>query len=252
MRKKQITMDSSAPIEEVFKRFLLSKKAMGLAEKTLASYQQHFIAIRKHLDVTMLIDYLQKSDLETMTASMRDAKLAANTIRTYTATLNSFFSWCNEEGIADINIPLYKAEETIKETYTDSELEALLNKPNMRACTFSEYRNWVIIYLLVNNGCRAATIRNIMIKDLDLENRVIYLRHIKNKKSQVIQLGDYIGSIFMEYLRIHKVNIGDYLFPNEYGVQVNESCLRLSIARYKKRRGVQKILLKINNQKGHR
>ncbi len=47
MRKKRITMDSSAPMEEVFKRFLLSKKSMGLAEKTLESYQQHFIAIQK-------------------------------------------------------------------------------------------------------------------------------------------------------------------------------------------------------------
>ena len=51
-----------------------------------------------------------------------------------------------------------------------------------------KYRNWVIINLLLNNGCRAATIRNIKIKDLDLENRVIYLRHTKNKRSQVIPL----------------------------------------------------------------
>ena len=61
-------MDSSAPIDEVFKRFILSKKALGLAEKTLESYQQHLVAIRKHLDVTMMIDDLKKSDLEAMTA----------------------------------------------------------------------------------------------------------------------------------------------------------------------------------------
>ena len=243
VQKKRIMMDSSAPIEEIFKRFLLSKKALGLAEKTLESYQQHLVAIRKHLDVTMMIDDLQKSDLEAMTASMRDAGLASNTIRSYTRTISSFLSWCREEEIINLRIPIYKAEETIKETYTDSELEALLKKPNMRTCNFSEYRNWVIINLLVNNGCRAATVRNIMVKDLDLENRVIYLRHTKNKKSQVIPLCDSLCITFREYLRIRRGKEADYLFPNEYGEQMSENCLRLSIARYNKRRGVEKTSL---------
>ena len=114
-KRKRISMDSSAPIEEVFKRFLLSKKAYGIADKTLLSYEHHLIAIRKHLDVTMMIDDLQKSDLEAMTVSMRNAGLASHTIRTYTATLKSFFSWCKEQDILDLSLPLYKAEETIKE-----------------------------------------------------------------------------------------------------------------------------------------
>ncbi len=156
--RRRISMDSSAPVEEVFKRFILSKKAYGIAVKTLQSYEHHLIAIRKHLDVTMMINELKKSDLEAMTVSMRDAGLASNTIRTYTATLKSFFSWCREQEINNLDIPLYKAEETIKETYTDAELLVLLKKPSIRECTFAEHRNWVIINLLINNGCRAATV----------------------------------------------------------------------------------------------
>ncbi len=41
--------------------------------------------------------------------------------------------------------PLYKAEETVKETYSDAELTALLKKPDIRKTTFAEYRDWVII-----------------------------------------------------------------------------------------------------------
>ena len=52
---------------------------------------------------------------------MRDADLAANSIKSYTRTLKSFLSWCNEAGITRLNIPLYKAEETIKETYSDED-----------------------------------------------------------------------------------------------------------------------------------
>ena len=243
LHRRRISVDSSVPFGEVFKRFLLSKKSQGLAEKTLATYQQHFSAIGKHIDANILIDDLQKSDLEKMISNMRDAGLAANSIKSYTCTLKSFFSWCNEEGITDLTIPLYKAEETIKETYSDGELEALLKKPNLRHCKFTEYRDWVIINLLVNNGCRAATVRNIKIRDLDLDNRVIYLRHTKNKKAQVLPLCDYLCTTFREYLRIREGEADDFLFPNEYGEQLSENGLRCSIAKYNKRHGVNKTSL---------
>ena len=134
----------------------------------------------------------------------------------------------------------YKSEETIKETYTDKELERLLKKPNMRACAFAEYRTWVIINLLVNNGTRAATVRNIKNKDVDLENLVIYLRHTKSKKSQVIPLCTELCGILKEYLRIRGGSDDDFLFPTENGEQLKEHGLRSSVARYNNRRGIQK------------
>ena len=98
----------------------------------------------------------------------------------------------------------------------------------------------MIINLLLNNGCRAATIRNIKIKDLDLENRVIYLRHTKNKRSQVIPLCESLCITLKEYLRIRGGNADDYLFPNEFGEQQTENGLRCTIAKYNKRRGIEK------------
>ena len=151
-------MKNSVTVAETFHDFLVGKKAAGVSEKTLLTYGQHFSAVSKHLSPDTPMDALNKTDLEAMISSMRDAGLAANSIKSYTRTLKSFLSWCNEAGITRLNIQLYKAEETIKETYSDEELKKLLKKPNMKKCTFAEYRNWVIINLLLNNGCRAATI----------------------------------------------------------------------------------------------
>lgn len=50
---------------------------------------------------------------------MRESNLSSYTINTYTRMLKSFLSWCNEEDIKDVNIKLYKCEETIRETYSD-------------------------------------------------------------------------------------------------------------------------------------
>ena len=142
---KKIKLNCAATMEETFADFLTSRKAKGLADKTLQSYEQQFRAVARHLDVKTDIAMLQKADLDAMIVSMREAGLSSNSINSYTRTLKSFFSWCNEQGITRLNIPLYKAEETVKETYSDAELSVLLKKPDIRKATFAEYRDWVII-----------------------------------------------------------------------------------------------------------
>ena len=236
----KIKLVVSATIEETFSDFIISRKTKGLAEKTLQSYQSQFQAVARHMDVKMDIAMLQKADLDAMIISMRDASLSPNSINSYTRTLKSFFSWCNEQGITRLNIPLYKAEETVKETYTDAELAALLKKPDIRKVTFAEYRDWVIINFLLNCGSRAATVRAIQIRDVDLDGGMVFYRHTKNRKAQVIPLCSAMVAILREYLRHRGGEAADYLFCTETGSQLTENGLRQSIARYNTRRGVQK------------
>ncbi len=236
----KISMKTSLSIAEYFDDFIIAKQAVGLADKTIKSYKSHLKGISRHLDITIPIEELRKSDLDSMLNSMRTSGLSSNSISSYVRVIKTFLSWCNEEGITNLNMKPYKAEETIKETYSDSELQKLLKKPNLRKCNFAEYRSWVIVNLLLNNGCRAATIRNIQNQDVDLDNQVIYLRHTKNKKAQVIPLCSELCSIIREYMRVRGGEDSDYLFPNESGEQLKEYALRSSIARYNNRRGVQK------------
>lgn len=238
MRRRRINTDNT--ISQIFNQFIVSCKAKGLSEKTIQTYNAHFHAIGKHLDTSISINELDSNYLDSMINSMRENNLASNSIRSYTRTLKAFLSWCNTNGFTSINIPLYKAEETIKETYTDSELKILLKKPNIKTCNFSDYRNWVIINLLVNNGCRAKSIRSILIRDVDLDNKIITLRHNKNHKIQILPLSQSLCSILKEYLKIRGGEVSDYLFPNEYGEQLTENGLRCTIANYNTSRGIYK------------
>lgn len=63
----------------------------------------------------------------------------------------------------------------------------LLKKP-APDCNFCEYRNWVIINFLLNSGCRASTVRNILIGDVFLPDSQIIFRHTKTHKVQVVPL----------------------------------------------------------------
>jgi integrase/recombinase XerD len=240
----------SPTIEETMDSFINSRKAKGLTDKTIRTYHYHFQAIRKFLDLSKEIDTLTKRDLEKMIAEMRSAGLASNSINSYTRTLKSFFSWCNEEGITELNISLYKAEETVKATYTDNELKRLLKRPNVRSCGFTEYRNWVIINLLLNSGCRAATIRNMLIQDVNLSNATITYRHTKNKSIQIVPLCSTMVNILREYLRVRDGKPQDYLFPNENGKMLTESGLQQAIEHYNKSRGVEEVEKDVRIHKG--
>ena len=101
-------------------------------------------------------------------------------------------------------------------------------------------RDWVIVNFLLNCGSRAATVRAIQIRDVDLDGGVVFYRHTKNRKAQVIPLCSPMIAILREYGRYRGGEPTDYRFCTETGTQLTENGLRQSIARYNTRRGVQK------------
>ena len=238
MAKIQMKTPNSATVEEVFTLFLSASTSKGVKQKTLKTYRSHLQSIQKRLDTTIPISQLTKHQLSDMLTKMRQENLSANSIQSYTRTLKVFFSWCNNEGYSSININIYKASDSIKPTYTDDELHALLEKPSSSS-SFAEYRNWAIINFLLNSGCRASTVRNIQIQDVNLNQRQITLRHTKNGQIQVIPLCHSMISILREYMSIRGGNSHDYLFCTECGDMLTEGGLRKAVIMYNHSRGIQ-------------
>lgn len=132
---KKIRMNCTATLDETFADFLLSRRAKGLAEKTLENYSSQWKAVARHLDAGTDIAALQKEDLD---------------------------------------------------------------------------------------------------------GGVVFYRHTKNRKAQVIPLCSPMIAILREYGRYRGGEPTDYLFCTETGTQLTENGLRQSIARYNMRCGVQK------------
>lgn len=227
-------------VKEAFSEFIDSKRANGIKEKTLQTYQGHFNSIGRFLPVEKEIGELSKKDIEQAILEMKQIGCGNNSLRSYTATMQSFMSWCKAEGYSELTVKLYKGEETIKDTYTTQELEKLLAKPNKKTCTFPEYRNWVIINLLLNSGCRASTIRNILNQDVNLDDGLIKYRHTKNGLQQMVPLCQEMRKILKEYMKVRQGQPNDYLFPNQVDQQITEYGLSEAIRRYNRSRGVTK------------
>ena len=226
-------------IEEVFALFVISRTADGVSETTLKTYHNHFHTISLYLDVQQPLTDLTKSDLEAMIVSMKKSGLAHNSVSSYARVFRTFLNWCKEEGHCQVEMPKISDKEVVKETYSDEELMLLLKKPD-KNCTFNEYRTWVIINLLLNCGCRASTIRSFHIQDLDLENRVLFARHVKNNRPQPLPLCSDMVAILQEYLTYREGKAHEPLFPSDADQPMTENGLRCSIANYNRKRGVEK------------
>ena len=228
-------------IDENFRTFLASKRSSGVREKTILSYQQAYQAVNRHCPIgEMDMTAFHADTLNALIEALLRANLSRNSIHTYTVALASFFNWCKTEGISRYTFKPYKGEETVKTPYTDAELKLLLKKPNLRRCDFSEYRTWVIINLLLNCGCRASTIRGFHIQDLDLENRLLFARHVKNNRPQPLPLCSDMVAILQEYLTYREGKAHEPLFPSDADQPMTENGLRCSVANYNRKRGVEK------------
>ena len=184
---------------------------------------------------------IRQHDINDYTLYLKSKGWKDESVNSYLRGLRVFINYCmDNEQCGRLKVRIGKADKEVKETYTDDELQTLLVKPNMRKCSFSEYRNWVIINFFLGTGVRVATLINAKIEDVDLSLDRFTIRHSKNRKSSIIPISKQLKLVLTEYLKIRKGNEGDYLFCNQYGEQMTIYSLRHAIERYNKARGVKK------------
>lgn len=162
-------------------------------------------------------------------------------INSYLRTLRAFLYFCMDCGyVKAFKVHLIKAEKPVKETYTESELEKLLEKPELNKCSFAELRAWAFINYLVATGNRVSSAVNLKIKDISFEEGLIYIRKTKNRRQQIIPLSRSLEEVLTEYLQFRGGEEEDYLFCDEYGEKAIARSYSQLVRRYNLSHGVLK------------
>lgn len=219
----KLTMERNYQLKtvgEAFKEFVNFKKCNNLSEKSIKDYEMIFSIFMtfygedsKCIDITEstveeYICYLQKKHKKVNNPQNKEAKaeyLSSATIATYIRHLRAVLNFFMKKGYTNqfiVSIP--KFEKEVKDVYSPAELELLLKKPDLKICTFSEYRNWVMTNYFLSTANRLETMRNVKIKDLDFTENEIYLRHVKNRKPYCIPMQKELKKILIEYLSYRK------------------------------------------------
>jgi len=236
-------------MDKVFERFLKHCRSKNLSEQTIEYYEENYDQFKNILvkmadfqkQDTILIKDINPQIFENYRLGLLERDISHKTVNSYIRAVRAFLYYAMRlDYLDDFKVQLIKTEKKIKITYTDSELERLLEKPDINQCSFSEYRNWVIVNWLMGTGNRARTLRNIKIEDIDLSDGYVTLRKVKNKKQQVIPLSKKLNKIIMEYLNYREGEKDDYLFCTIYGDKLSQEALKSAIYRYNTRRNVDK------------
>jgi integrase/recombinase XerD len=227
-------------IKQAFAEYQKYNKLRNLAEQTLIHKEEQIKKFFKFIDDdNFLIKDVDKKVIEQFTFSLLEEDIKAVTANTYLRNLRAFINWCsNNNYLQPIKFTMLKVDDEIKETYSESQLRILLEKPDIKKCSFVEYRSWVLINYLISTGNRLNTIINIKISDIDFDNEMISLKQVKNRKQQIIPLSHNVIGILKEYLSYRKGNPDDYLFVNIYGEQLTSGAVEKSIAKYNTERNV--------------
>ena len=241
MAKKMIKMNSitNKNINDVFRDFIKYCRVKNLSDATIEYYEDCFSKFTEFYH-DELEDITSDTVDDYVLYLKRNTDMNDVSINTYKRGLRVIlYYFMKLRYVEEFKITIHKAQKKIKETYTDTELEILLKKPNLKTCNFVEYRTWVIINFLLATGCRANTLCNIKVKDINLENGIIIYTTTKNKKQQIVPISNQLCLIVQEYLTYRQPETDeDYLFISVYGEQLNSNSLRQSIAKYNNHRGV--------------
>ncbi len=219
--------------------FIKISKVKNLSPKTLDYYEMCRHVFNKYcgnpkleeINSGLITDYIFELKEHMKSVSINSRLRGIRAILNHGAKIGA---------IQKIEVPMMKYTKEAKEGYSQEEMQLLLIKPNMEKCSFTEYRNWVIINYLYGTGCRLSTLINIKVQDLDLENKLVVNRHMKNRRQIVVPLPSVLIEILREYLQIRGGDGESYLFPQEYNGQFTERGIKNAVRSYNLRRGVTK------------
>ncbi len=242
MKKIKMFIPNEKTFAQGCEEYLDNCCARNLRDGTIKHYKESIQQIQKYIDEDMYIKDITKETFDSFIKALRN-KASLNSVSIYTysrdfKTILNFFM--RQEYLPTFKIQLIKADKQPIETYSDSELMKLLKKPNLRHCSFTEYKNWVMVNFLLSTGIRQRSLINIQIKDVDFDNEVVNINVTKNGKPLIIPLNSDIVKILKEYLKYRNGAPTDYLFCNVFGQQLTKSTVYHQMYEYNKSRGVEK------------
>lgn len=254
--------------------YILSCVERGLSKKTYGSYEQTLMLFRRYLMEEFEIDKIKNvknKHVRSYISSVRERgkytvvsndesakfncpqnrpdygkRVSDVTINNYIRNLNAFFNWCCEyghikenpmKGIRQIKIarkPLY--------FISDEDFVKLLKSLN--TYKFTEYRDYVIMQLLLDTGMRIGECLMVNTSDVNFKDCSIYLRAeiTKGKKGRYVFFSEKMSKVLRRWIQYQdRYRFSDFLFCTSKGKNLEINCFETNVRNYAKRAGLTDI-----------
>lgn len=238
-RGKQITKQINKSTSECLELFIKHCQTKNLTQRTIKTYRMECISfIKWHGEEKTIVDITAET-IEEYISFLQSTDISQTYVATKIRQIRAFLYFCMErEYLHKFPVKLPKADEVIKEPYTQKELELLIKKPT--SANWVEWRNWAMVNYFLATGNRLSTVLNIKISDIDFPSNLIKLTVMKNRKQQYFPMSSGLKDVLKTYLDLWEHTDNDYLFPEYEGKQFSVSGAETAIRKYNLNRGVTK------------
>ena len=241
MKKLNMLTAENLTFAEGCTKYLDNCRQRNLREGTINHYKQSYTQFYKYFDPNMPVENFTSDMYKKYVVYLRSTLQNDVSINSYLRDLITTLHFLMNEGyVTPFKMQAIKVDRTNVETYSDDELRTLLQKPNIKKCSFIEYQSWVMTNFLFSTGVRQRSLMNIKVKDVDFDNCVVYVNVTKNRKPLIVPINQTMVHILNEYLKYRKAKTKeDFMFCNVFGEQLVKSTCYHMLSEYNKRRGVQ-------------
>lgn len=202
---KNMLSTDTCPNITIIKNFIGCKTIAGIKEGSIKQYVgsiNNFISFNKKDLITVTSDDVRRFLLG------YEKRVCKTTVDNCRRNLNIFFQFMEDEGYIQKNpvkkIPKIKDDIKYKRFYTDVEIESIRD-----ACQTK--KELALIDLLTSTGLRVSEVSNILISEIDFENRTIVI-HGKGGKDRVVPISVRCKKHLQEYLLERGIGLSSYLF----------------------------------------
>ena len=240
MKKLRMMQSNTLTLEEGCNKYLDNCRARNLREGTINHYRQTYVQFEKFFDMKMLVSDITEDHYQRYVVFLRETLHNDVSINSYLRDFITTMHFLMNEGyLASFRMQAIKVDRSAVETYSDQELFALLKKPNIKKCSFSEYQCWVMTNFLFSTAVRQRSLMHIRVKDIDFDNTMVHVTVTKNRKNLLVPFNQTLANILHEFLKYRQYKSpDDFLFCNVFGQQLVKSTCYHMLYQYNKRRGV--------------
>lgn len=171
----------------------------------------------------------------------RDKDVTQNYIYLVTVVIKKFLEFNQIYFLEEVGAP--KRTKSLPKSLNEVEVESLLdaiewNDDDSVSKITTKMRDKLILTLLYSTGLRVSELVNLIIKDIDFDERTMLIRG-KGDKDRVVLFDRNAKALILKYLNLRKQE-NKYLFVNKQGNPLTPRYIQLMIKEYGEKAGIKK------------
>ena len=202
-------------------------KLRGFSERTIEAYTLHN---RKFLEyIKKSPENVDENDVKDYMSYLISRNNTPRSLALKKAALKFFYDEILKRNIINFKTP--KIPKNIPSVLTKEEIKKLIKSSG-------SYKTKIIIQLLYSSGLRLSELRGLKLNDLELEEKIGWVRKGKGSKDRMFILSSYMINELKEYIKRLDKN-EDYLFPGKNNTLSSRNIQKI-VENAAKRAGIKK------------